>query len=159
MNDTLQPTAATLEIGWWRLDGGARETESRGIVVKANEMLEAAAAEMTTDRHDRTQWLYAAVLHGRDGAAFDQSVCIMEPYRKLAMQYPQIKVAAISARAWEISSPVFAHAAHVEDHGRELLSDNWIDLLPNVPVRVEVPKDYSPGSAHFEAVMPAPSKP
>jgi len=26
----------------------------------------------------------------------------------------------------------------VEDHGRELLSDNWFDLLPGVPVRVYV---------------------
>ena len=126
--------------------------------MKANEMLEATATKLTIDRHDGTQWLYAAVLRGKDDVAFDQSVCVMEPYRKLALQDPRIKVAAISDRAWEISSEVFAHAVHVEDHGRELLSDNWIDLLPNVPIRVEVPKDYAPESAHFEAVMPVSAK-
>ena len=64
VNDTLQPTAATLETGWWRLDGDARETESREILVKANQMLEATAAKLATDRHDPTQWLYAAVMRG-----------------------------------------------------------------------------------------------
>jgi len=154
VNDTLQPAAATLETGWWRLDGGARETQSRDILVKADGMLEAASEKLTTDRHDPRQWLYAAILRGKDGKAFDQSVCVLEPYRRLALLKPRLKVAAISDRAWEISSTVFAHAAHVEDHGRELLSDNWIDLLPSVPVRVEVPKGYAPESAHFEAVMP-----
>ncbi|MEI8374971.1 MAG: sugar-binding domain-containing protein [Planctomycetota bacterium] len=158
VNDTLQPTAATLETGWWRLDGGARETESREILVKANEMLEAAVVRLTADRHDRTQWLYAAVLRGKDGTAFDQSVCVMEPYRKLVLQDPRIKVTVLADHTWEILSPVFAHAVHVEDHGQELLSDNWIDLLPEVPVRVEVPKKYSPELAHFEAVMPISAK-
>ena len=29
-------------------------------------------------------------------------------------------------------------AVHAEDHGHELLSDNWFDLLPGVPVRVRL---------------------
>jgi beta-mannosidase len=158
LNDTLKPVTATLETGWWRLDGGARETNLRRIQVNANEMLEATAVALSADPHDPARWAYAALLRSGDGTAFDQSICLLEPYRKLALQVPRIKAEAVSDHAWQVSSSVFVHAVHVEDHGRELFSDNWFDLLPNVPLRVEVPAGYSVESAHWKAVMPVPSK-
>ena len=45
---------------------------------------------------------------------------------------------------------------HVEDHGHALLSDNWFDLLPGVPVRVQAPADFAPDAAAFMAVVGVP---
>ena len=42
----------------------------------------------------------------------------------------------------EVSSPAYCHAVHVEDRGREVISDNWFDLLPGVPVRVRLAADH-----------------
>ena len=64
--------------------------------------------------------------------------------------------------ALEISSPVFAHGVHVEDHGREVVSDNWFDLLPGVPKRVRVAggrdaaalRDPLPDELGFAALSP-----
>jgi len=37
---------------------------------------------------------------------------------------------------WEVSSPVYCHGVHLEDHGHALISDNWFDLPPGVSVRL-----------------------
>jgi hypothetical protein len=47
-------------------------------------------------------------------------------------------VTALPGGAVEIVSPVYGHGVHLEDHGHEVLSDNYFDLLPEVPVRVRV---------------------
>ena len=118
-------------------------------------MLEVGSEKVpAADQRDPRQWLYAAITRDHDGLATDQSVCILLPYRKLAMPTPQIKVSPLGDGVLEISSPVFAHAVHVEDHGHELISDNWFDLLPRVPARVRVAGGHDPKAIHLEAVMP-----
>ena len=102
--------------------------------------------------------MYAAVLRGHDGTATDQSLCLLMPYRKLAMRDPALKVTRVGNDVLEVSSPVFAHVVHTEDHGHELVSDNWFDLIPGVPVRVRVAAGRNPDSVHFQAVMPMPEQ-
>ena len=156
VNDTLRPMTGTLEKGWWRLDGSARDVESHPVRIEADSMLEAGSEKLpTAEQRDPKQWLYAAVLHGEDGVAIDQSLYFPLPYRKLAMPTPSIKITKGSDRLLEISSPVFAHGVHVEDHGHELISDNWFDLLPGIPARVRVAAGHDPESIRLQAVMPA----
>jgi hypothetical protein len=94
------------------------------------------------------------VLRGKDSAAIDQSVWVLKPYRELALVSPQINVIR-GADGWlEVASPVFAHAVHTEDHGREVVSDNWFDLLPGVPVRVRTASQSTGEPIRFEAVLP-----
>jgi beta-mannosidase len=155
VNDLPESVTCTLERGWWRLDGGDREVESKTVTVDADDMLEVGGGRVpSAGQRDPRRWLYAAVLRGEDGNSTDQSVCILLPYRKLALQTPRMKVTRIGDDTLEISSQVFAHAVHVEDHGHELISDNWFDLLPGVPMRVRVAAGHDPQAIDLEAVMP-----
>src|SRR5262245_49393053 len=108
--------------------------------------------------HDAAQWLYAAVLHDQSGAVVDQSVQLLAPFRTLQRVAPRIAVEPLAIGELDLVSSVFAHAVHVEDHGRELLSDNWFDLLPGVRKRVRVAAEAEAaaraGDLHFEAVAP-----
>jgi beta-mannosidase len=150
VNDTLAPVAGKVEYGWWRLDGGGRDVESKEVTVPANGMLEVASDKMAGER-DAKQWLYASVLRTND-VPVDQSVWLLEPFRKLDVKTPQIKMVGTDDGGLEISSPVYAHAVHVEDHGHELISNNWFDLLPGVPIRVRLAPGVKPESIHLDAV-------
>jgi hypothetical protein len=153
----------SVEVGWWRIDGDAREVESVPVAVAADGMQQLATSNGAVDgAHDPAQWLYAAVLRDASGAAVDQSVVLLAPLRTLKLVAPSIAVAKLASGELELVSPVFAHAVHVEDHGRELLTDNWFDLLPGVRKRVGVVAGRDgaasaaprPDELHFEAVVP-----
>jgi beta-mannosidase len=155
VNDTLEPVSCTLEKGWWRLDGTGRELQSQSVNVPTDGMLEVGSEAIpTAQQRDPRQWIYAAVLRDSNAVATDHSICVLLPYRKLALQMPRIEVKRTGDNALEVSSPVFAHAVHVEDHGHELISDNWFDLLPGVPTHVNVAAGHDPDAIRLEAVMP-----
>jgi len=158
VNDTLAAFSGTVEVGWWRLDGSDRDVEARHVTVAANRMLEVTAAPVAAPvAHDPHEWLYAAVLQGEDGVAFDQSVWTLAPHRELAVPQPDIRVRTLADGGFEISSRAYCHAAHVEDHGRALLSDNWFDLLPGVPVRVRLVAEAPAPVLRFETVTGKPA--
>jgi len=155
VNDTRQAVKVLVEFGWRRLDGAAGDVASRALTVDANSMLEVAAAALPpAGERDPRQWLYAAVLRAPDGLATDQSVWLLRPFRELQLEAPRIDAVKVSGDCLEVSSPVFAHAVHAEDHGREMVSDNWFDLLPATPVRIRVASGFSPESIRFEALLP-----
>ncbi|SPE60311.1 hypothetical protein SBV1_410024 [Verrucomicrobia bacterium] len=155
VNDTLEPVTGTVDTGWWRLDGTDKEVSTHPLEVEADGMSEVAREPNPGGgRHDPREWLYAAVLRGADGRALDQAVCLGVPHRRLKLAEPHLVTARLSDGSLEVSSSVFVHAVHAEDHGRELISDNWFDLLPGVPVRMRV---VSPNAAEpilFEALKP-----
>ncbi len=153
VNDTLDPVSGTVELGWWRLDGSAKVIESRPVSIGANQMLEVASVD-GQEHADRKEWLYAAVLRDGHGQPVDQSVWLPAPLRELKLAAPEIKVTRSDDGWLEVSSPAFAHAVHTEDHGHELISDNWFDLLPGVPVRLRVPARANAETLHFEALRP-----
>jgi hypothetical protein len=78
------------------------------------------------------------VLYPEQGLAIDHSVWVMAPHRELSLASPEIQVTQPSDGWIMISSPVYCHAVHFEDHGHEVLSDNWFDLLPGVAMRLQV---------------------
>lgn len=139
INDTLHSVRATVDVGWWRLDGMRQDVKSRTVTVPPNRMLQVHAGKSAAaGARNPNEWLYAAVLRGKNCEAEDQSICLLVPCRELAVSAPTIKCRRIGKGMLEVSSPVFAHAVRTEDHGREVVSDNWFDLLPGVPVRLRL---------------------
>jgi beta-mannosidase len=139
VNDTLQPVTGVVEAGWWAVDGNGRETHTFPVTVGANRMIQVVAEALPGDtERDPQRWLYAAVLRGAEGVALDQSLWTLRPHRELAVSSPSLRVAPLPDGRLEISSPVYCHGVHVEDHGHEWLSDNYFDLLPGVAVRVSI---------------------
>lgn len=155
VNDTLEPHSGTADVGWWRLDGSERDVRSYPVSIPSNGMLEVAAAPVPApEERDPRLWLYAAVLRDGDGAAVDQSVWPLRPCRELTLAAPEISTVQTENDTLEVSSPVFCHGVHVEDHGYEVLSDNWFDLLPGVPIRVRIAAECERGSISLRAVVP-----
>jgi len=156
INDTLRAFSGAVEFGWWRLDGGHKEVKSRPIAIEANCMLEVARAALPgVAARDPRHWLYAAVLRDADNVPFDQSVWTLAPCRELALVQPDIRIKTLADDQVEVGSSVYCHAVHAEDHGRELISDNWFDLLPGVPIRIRIAKGHKADSIlQLKAVMP-----
>lgn len=153
VNDTLGNREAVISIGWIRLDGSAREMREVRATIPANGMVEIARDRLpaASDRDPR-EWLYAAVMRG-DGIPDDQAIWLLAPQRELIVSRAEI---ATSARdgVLEVSSPVYAHGVHLEDEGREILSDNYFDLLPGVPRRIPITKPVPSGTYRLSAVRP-----
>jgi beta-mannosidase len=152
VNDTLQPVTVNVEYGWWRVDGSAKDVKTRRVTVPADGMKEIGSAPEKAAGRDPKQWFYAAALRADDGTATDQSVWLLAPFRQLESGKPDVKVVRLPDGSLEVSSKTFAHGVHLDDHGHEVISDNWFDLLPGMPVRVTVEKGVDPGSVKLEAV-------
>lgn len=151
VNDTLAPAALTVEAGWWSVDGEEREVDNQAVEASANGMVEVTSTALHRPDRDPRRWLYAAVLRDDAGRSIDQSIWTLAPHRELALAEPRIETSDVGDGWLEVSSPVYCHAVHVEDHGRELLSDNWFDLLPGVPVRLRIRDGQAAREVTFEA--------
>jgi hypothetical protein len=117
------------------------------------EVATAAVAGETT--RNTGEWVYAAVLRRSDGCLVDQSILALHPYRQMALQKPAIKVSQRPDGSLEISGAMLCHAVYAEDHGRELISDNWFDLLPGVPVILKLVGGRTIEDVALEAYQPA----
>ncbi len=137
VNDTITTRDAVVKCGWMRLDGSADETAEHRVSVPANGVVTVAEATLpTAGERDPAEWLYAAVLRG-EGVPDDQAVWLLARHSELALAKPKINSARVGD-ILEISSPVYCHAVHVEDGGRRLLADNYVELLPGVLQRIAV---------------------
>jgi beta-mannosidase len=161
VNDTLHDFSGVVDFGWWKLDGSQKDVETKEVVVRANGVLEVAVSPL--HRHDSGndlpdvarephEWLYAAVLSQPDGEAIDQSIWPLLPHRELALASPEIKVTSITGDGLVVTSPVYCHGVHTEDHGRELVSDNWFDLLPGVSKQIRFAEGIQPRPIKFMAI-------
>ena len=66
VNDTLSSLAVTVDVGWWRLDGTARELTTHHLALAANSMYEVTSSPLpAAAERDPRQWVYAAVLRPR----------------------------------------------------------------------------------------------
>ncbi len=158
VNDTLSSLPVTVDAGWWCLDGTACERETTAVQVPANGMCTISAAPLpSSSERDPREWLYAAVLRDAEGEPFDHSILTFAPHRDLALAAPDLTVTTLADGQLQLTSPVYCHAVHVEDHGRALLSDNWFDLLPGVPVRLRLAEGTAASSLEFLAVGALPT--
>jgi beta-mannosidase len=153
VNDTLKPVTATLEYGWRQLDGKQKEIETRTVTAPPNSMLVIGEALIPAEAEkDPRQWIYAVVL-SENGLPVDQSIWTLLPHRELSLPTPEIKTRATTDGGLEVSSPVYCHAVHIEDHGREVVSDNWFDLLPGITNHVRLASGFLPEGLDFQAVI------
>jgi beta-mannosidase len=153
VNDTLAAVTGEVEVGWWAVDGHARETHRYPLAVPPNGMASVTAEALPGDtERDPNRWIYAAVWREADGTARDQSIWTLRPHRELALSAPILKVTALPAGEVEVVSGVYSHGVHLEDHGREVVSDNYFDLLPGVAVRVRVAAGAVVTARDFSAV-------
>jgi beta-mannosidase len=150
VNDTLASVTVTVRYGWMRPDGHDARCRSRRIRVPANGMVEIADEAVTpAGRLDPATHFYAATLTGKD-LEDDQAVMLLAPYRQMQCAKPSVRV-TVRGREIELCSPVYCHMVHVEDHGGAVLSDNYFDLLPNVPRQVTYLGRGKAGSLRFRA--------
>jgi beta-mannosidase len=154
VNDTLQSHKAVVRFGWVRLDGSARELKEASVTIPADGMIEVASTPIPpAAERNPSQWLYAAVMRGKD-IADDQSLWLLAPQRELALAKPVLSTKVSADGILEVVSPVYCHAVHLDDDGAQTLEDNYFDLLPGVPRRIRVTKPASSGEYPLAAVLP-----
>lgn len=153
VNDTLHSYAAVFRTGWMRVDGTARDMREHRVEVPANGMVEIAREVVPSASEKNPQeWLYAATMSG-DGIPNDQAIWLLEPRRKLTLSPPEIN-ATVHGSTLEVSSSVYCHAVHLVDDGTGVLADNFVDLLPGVPIRIAITAPTKSGTYSLAAVMP-----
>jgi beta-mannosidase len=153
VNDTLKTLRVKVNYGWMRLDGGAQEMQSRSLTVPANGMIEVAREPFpkAAQRSSR-EWLYAAILTGK-AIEQDQAIWLLAPHRELELAQPRIMV-SIQEGVLVVQSPTYCHGVHLEDGGREVLADNYFDLLPYLPRRIPVTAPRPSGNYPLTAILP-----
>jgi hypothetical protein len=116
-------------------------------------MIEVARAPFPspTERDPRA-WLYAATLTG-DGIPDDQAIWLLAPHRDLALAKPVIST-RVQNGVLAVSSPVYCHGVHIEDDGHEVLTDNYFELLPGIPLHLSITTPTPSGTYPLTAVMP-----
>jgi beta-mannosidase len=153
VNDTMSARDAVVSIGWIRLDGSAREIREIRATIPANGMIEIARDALpSASERDPGKWLYAAVMRG-EGIPDDQAIWLLAPHRELALAEPVISVSERDGML-EVSSDVYCHSVHLEDEGREVIEDNFFDLLPGVPRRIPITNPTPSGTYPLAATMP-----
>lgn len=153
VNDTLRSYDAEVQCGWVRVDGSDSQFVSHSVVVPANGAYDVAITPMPASRErDPRQWIYAATLRAAE-LPDDQAIWWLQPHRTLALSEPHIS-STKRGDSIEVLSPVYCHAVHLDDGGRELLSDNYFDLLPGIPYCVRVIGGHSSAKFLLSATMP-----
>jgi beta-mannosidase len=153
VNDTLKRYRAKVCCGWMRLDGAGRELREYPVTIPMNDLIEVASVPFPSaaERNPR-EWVYAAILTC-EGLPDDQAMWWLAPRRELALAQPIIS-AKVQGRTLEVSSQVYCHGVHLEDNGREVLADNYFELLPGIPLRVAITAPILSGVYPLAAVMP-----
>jgi beta-mannosidase len=151
VNDTLADCSVQVRRGWMRLDGTDARLKGRRVRVPANGMVEIGREAVPGKRDlDPREWLYAARLEGH-GVEDAPSIWLLAPHRELAV--PESRVAVkTTGNTVTLVSDVYCHGVHVNDHGREVVSDNYFDLLPGIPKVIRRVDGKSAGALRFRSV-------
>ena len=152
INDTRNAYTAVVSHGWMRLDGRARELQSRRVRIAPNSKLQVAATPLPKPgERNPHEWLYAAELRGN--SVNDQHVWLLAPYPELTLSTPAISMAVANGIV-EVISPVFCRGVHADDGGEGILSDNYFDLLPGIAQRITSSARLLPSPNSFKPVLP-----
>lgn len=143
VNDSLEAWQGPVAWGFHAVDGKTARARSRRVSVAANSAVQVADEPLPPARKiDRSDWVFGATL-GELDTPVDQCVLPLRPMRQINLIDARIDVAR-RRDGWLVNSPVFVHGLHWPDEGRGVLHDNYIDLLPGVPVLLGLRK---PGKA------------
>ncbi|MFI5384921.1 MAG: glycosyl hydrolase 2 galactose-binding domain-containing protein [Fimbriimonadales bacterium] len=148
VNDSLDSHEVEVIYGWFRVDGTARDVQTRKIKIAANSMAEVGRAK-ASDGHDPKQWVYAATMTG-PGIDDDHSIWKLLPCRELRLPEGAVKVVR-KGDTLTVSSDTFCSGVHL---GGEHLSDDYFELLPGVPHVVRILRPSSDGRYNLVPSMP-----
>ncbi len=154
VNDTLETYRdVVIRNGWMRLDGESSSFTDHIVSIPANSMIEVARTPLSAStERDPREWMYAATLDGKDVKP-DQAIWTLAPFRDLALAEPVISTVERDGML-EVTSTVFCHGVHLDDDGREVLADNYFDLLPLVTKAIPITASTPDGVYDLSAVMP-----
>ena len=152
VNDSLQPLDTLVHYGWMRVDGMEARMQTEAMCIPANAMVEVRREAIPAKKrmHPR-EWIFAAYLTG-EGVETCPSIWTLLPYRQLATSEPEITT-VVKGDIIELVSDLYCHAVHVDDDGRRLLSDNYFDLLPGVPKKVNWLAHGIPKKLRFRSIV------
>jgi len=151
INDTLKSMRLTAHYGWVRLDGSESKVKSKVVNIAANSMLELGNDIIKNQiSFNPKEWIYVAYLSsGR--TIIDTTIWQLLPYRELKISESQISV-KINGNKITFLSKSYCHGVHYKDAGKVILSDNYFDLLPNVPKTIKVLKKINPTKLKFKSL-------
>jgi beta-mannosidase len=153
VNDTRSAHEGEVQYGWVRIDGSAREMNSRSFHSAGNSMLEIdEVPPFEVEARDPREWIYAAVMSGKN-APRDQALWLLAPFRQLKLSTPSIS-AEVRDRTLVVTSSVYCHGVYLDDAGQEVLEDNYFDLLPGVPKHIAITSPTVHSSYSLRAVLP-----
>lgn len=152
VNDTLQQQSVQVTFGWFRVDGRARQVQTRRVTIGPDSMLELARAKISDADRDPTEWVYAATMTG-PGADDDHSVWKLTTYRQLRLVKSPIKIVR-QGDALVVSCDTFACGVHLPEGTDTRISDDYFDLLPGVPHTVRIVAPSSNGVYHLVPSLP-----
>ena len=156
-NDTLVPHRVVVRCGWVRVDGTELHMQSHSVSVPANGTAE-VARELLPPSGARSprEWIYAAALEA-DGLPPSQSIWPLAPHRELALATPLISARVVNG-VLKVSSPVYCHGVHLEDGGRDILADNYFDLIPGLEQQIRINHATSTSEYPLTAMLPISTK-
>ena len=155
VNDTLEQYAVHLNCGWMHVSGTETKMKTKPFRMGANAMREVARESIPARSvMDPREWIYVAYLSGDNDIEPAPSIWLLTPHRELRQTKPDLAV-SVKGHAITVTSPVYCHGVHVDDKGREVLSDNYFDLLPGVPHTVQRMDGGDPRKLRFRTVRAA----
>ncbi len=153
VNDRREAVELTVRQGWLPVDTRRAEPrlESRTLRLAAGGMIEIGAAAIPPEQElPPEEWFYAAWGEG-ENLEHIPSVWLLRPFRRLRPARDEIEVKR-TGRQLTLTSPVYCHGVAYADEGAALLSDNYFDLLPNLPKTVEWRGERMPAELSFRAL-------
>ena len=152
VNDGMHAQRVQVTYGWFRVDGTARDVQTRNLLVASNAMVEIGRAAIDPAKRDPRDWVYAATMTG-PGIEDDHSIWKLVPCRELRLT-PAKLMLVVSGDSMVVSSNRFCAGVHCPEESGVELSDDYFDLLPGVPHVVRIVKRPPDGRLQLVASMP-----
>jgi len=152
VNDLLESRQVQVTYGWYRVDGSKRDVQTKSVRIAPHGMLEIAREDLKAASKDPKEWIYAASMKGSDGQD-DASIWRLTTYRDLDLPKPKLTV-KIEGDALTVISNSYAVGVHASNRTFYGLSDDYFDLLPGVPHRLNIVRTHPGGQYDLTAAMP-----
>ena len=150
VNDRLTSVDVTLHRGWMPVGArtAAPQLEHTSLRISGNDMVEVGAVRIPPELElSPAEWFYAAWCEG-DGIDPIASMWFLKPFRELNRSSAAIDV-QVTGRRVTLTSPVYCHGVAYADDGAAVFTDNFFDLLPNIPKTIDCVAERMPDELAF----------
>ncbi|MCD7899083.1 MAG: glycoside hydrolase family 2 protein [Bacteroides sp.] len=153
VSDRLKSTSGTLTVQVIDLKKGEASTKRAQVSVPANTSTQVWNMDVTQllNGLSREDAVIHLIYKDKNGTEYENN-CFLAKHKDMRYQRPQITTSMVPTEGgYELTmqSNVFARGVFVSLNGKdEFISDNYMDLLPGVPVKIKVTTSLTP--AEFE---------